>query len=472
VLRASVTRLRWAAAAVAIVAAVLVAGRSEAVDPETSAANAAIAYINGLQNTDGGFPAFGSTSSAGATLDAVFAYTAAGVDPKTVTNGGQGPDDYLATQAASYSGTAGGAAKLMLGIVAMDLDTSDFGGVDVFSVTESYLNAGTGQFGDDVFAQSLYMLARAALGESIPLNSVDYLESLQLPSGGWEFCCGFGADTNATALAVRALAVSGTADPGAIADGLAYLAASQQADGGFPYVAPGDSDPNSTALVIQALLTAGEGLDIGGPWDAGAGNTPLTALRSFQNPATGALKYSGEDSAFATYQGVPGLMLAAFPELPDPDGDGLDYAADNCPTVVNAGQTNTDGDKSGDACDADDDNDGCSDGRENGSIPTLGGLRNPLNFWDFFDTPTGPMLLRDRAVTVGDIAAVVARFGSSGSKAIDPLSVPGAAPAYHTGYDRTAAGENPNGLALGPNGSVTVQDVSLNVAQFGHSCVT
>ncbi len=45
----------------------------------------------------------------------------------------------------------------------------------------------------------------------------------------------------------------------------------------------------------------------------------------------------------------------------DSDGDGILDSQDNCPSVSNADQKNTDSDSSGDACDSDDDNDGVPD---------------------------------------------------------------------------------------------------------------
>lgn len=45
----------------------------------------------------------------------------------------------------------------------------------------------------------------------------------------------------------------------------------------------------------------------------------------------------------------------------DSDGDSILDSKDNCPSVSNADQKNTDGDSSGDACDSDDDNDGVPD---------------------------------------------------------------------------------------------------------------
>jgi type VI secretion system secreted protein Hcp len=71
----------------------------------------------------------------------------------------------------------------------------------------------------------------------------------------------------------------------------------------------------------------------------------------------------------ATNVGNGGLI---GPVLPDSDGDTIADASDNCPTVFNTTQINSDADTLGDACDSDDDNDGISDSVDlEDTVPSL-----------------------------------------------------------------------------------------------------
>jgi hypothetical protein len=134
--------------------------------------------------------------------------------------------------------------------------------------------------------------------------------------------------------------------------------------------------------------------------------------------------------------------------------------------------------------DADDDNDGCADTRELATNPVIGGQRDPLYFWDFFDVPTGPSLLRDGAITIADLSAVLLRYGSTDSgpgafdRYSDPLSLPnlsvgpsGSRENYHPAFDRGPP--PPTGAPwhlLPADGSISITDLAAVVAQFGRNC--
>jgi hypothetical protein len=118
---------------------------------------------------------------------------------------------------------------------------------------------------------------------------------------------------------------------------------------------------------------------------------------------------------------------------------------------------------------ADFDLDGCTDAREAGPNQTLGGRRNPQHFWDVMDQWIGGS--RNEAITAGDVAAVVSRFGSSGNPAGNPLTPPGGLTGYHAIADRNGAYPGQSAWNLRPpNGSITAGDVAAAVGQFGHTC--
>ncbi len=150
------------------------------------------------------------------------------------------------------------------------------------------------------------------------------------------------------------------------------------------------------------------------------------------------------------------------------------------PTAKNpAGDT--DGDTIPNGTDTDDDNDGCLDTAELNTAPgsqTSGGLRDPHLFWDFMDVWTGSPPARDKSVVVGDIGAVVARFGTvRGSTPTkqdafaEALTPPLDLRSYHTDFDRGGADPTQNAWnLLPPDGSIVIGDIGAVVAQFGSSC--
>src|SRR5687767_5077816 len=83
------------------------------------------------------------------------------------------------------------------------------------------------------------------------------------------------------------------------------------------------------------------------------------------DPATGKIVlFGGFGGSSLNDTWTYGLVVANS----DTDADGVPDSSDNCPSVANANQTNTDRDSLGDACDPDDDNDGKADGAD--SCPT------------------------------------------------------------------------------------------------------
>lgn len=109
----------------------------------------------------------------------------------------------------------------------------------------------------------------------------------------------------------------------------------------------------------------------------------------------------------------------------------------------------------------DTDGDGCSDQRENGPDETLGGLRDFLNPWDFYDVlGPGAVLPLDQIIDLpNDILGVIQHFSPSG-----------AAP-YDVQFDRgVSSGPNPWNMTA-PDGVIDLPNDILGVIlQFQHSC--
>ncbi|MCH7578878.1 MAG: S8 family serine peptidase [Chloroflexi bacterium] len=111
-------------------------------------------------------------------------------------------------------------------------------------------------------------------------------------------------------------------------------------------------------------------------------------------------------------------------------------------------------------CGPDTDGDGCVDIREDGSDATLGGLRDYLNPYDFYDVLGGGGGPPDQIIDLpNDILGVIQRFSPQGAAPYDVL------------FDRGASsGPNPWNMTA-PDGVIDLPNDILGVIQqFGHSC--
>jgi prenyltransferase beta subunit len=272
---------------------------------EAGAAAKAMAYLETIQNDDGGFSnGFAPESDISATADAVIALVAAGEDPNAWFTGDQmNPFSFLGIQAEGGSiNTAGLLAKTLTAVIASGKDMTAFGGHNLVDDLLA-VQGETGLFGAGAFDHCLSLIALQNAGAELPEGSIEALLALQSDEGGWGFVEGEAADTNTTGLCLQALALTDQAE--AVAAGLDYLRSIQNEDGGWPYQNPSefgtDSDVNSTALVVQALLANGED------------------LAAWNNPQDWLLGMQGESGAFNYQEAMPGdnilATLAAIPAI-------------------------------------------------------------------------------------------------------------------------------------------------------------
>ena len=286
-------------------------------DPQVSpastlAAERGLAWLAaGQVITTGGY---GSTGGAVETLLAIGANGMAGRDWRR-TPGAPSLEEALLDGAAGYSRSSAAAAG-KLGVALAGADACVPPGV----VTPAFHYSATlGSFGANTGDNAWAILGTVALSETLPTPAVTALRAAAQGNGGWEWGVGWGADTNATALAIQALMAAGEPPTATLVmAGLDYLKATQNADGGFPYAPSAggqpaaESDANSTAYVMQAILAAGHD-PAGAPWQQ-SGQSSIDYLLARQLD-DGSFEWKAGTGAnqLATQQAAPALLGHAHP---------------------------------------------------------------------------------------------------------------------------------------------------------------
>jgi hypothetical protein len=123
--------------------------------------------------------------------------------------------------------------------------------------------------------------------------------------------------------------------------------------------------------------------------------------------------------------------------------------------------------------------------RETQQDEWLGGSRDPLSWWDFYDVPVPTLQAsarqgkRDRVVSLSDTSAVLFYFGTM---ADDPEVPNDNGVSYGTDwnangvqdgeeYDRTPSLASTQPWRSGPpDGAISLLDAVANLHQFGHDC--
>ncbi|MFO7541018.1 MAG: prenyltransferase/squalene oxidase repeat-containing protein [Chloroflexota bacterium] len=331
---------------------------AQAPAPDQAAAveTAAAWLTNTHQNEDGGYTAFSSgadqeLSDVGGTADALLALRSGGYSVAAPLDFLRQDGNAVATYAAADGGSAG---KLILALVAAQRDPRNFADHNLVDILNSHLDEASGQFGvDNAFGQSLAILGLAAAAEPIPDTAVTWLLSQQGEDGAWGD--GFGTESNsdATAMAIMALAAAGLSptDDG-LAQALEFIEQAQLADGGWEYGPGFGLSLNSTALVVQALAAVGADFYSSDGNLARSGRSPLDLLLAAQSESGAFQADFGDgpfDDFFTTVQTIPALAGQPFPlpgyraaaqqaascllTLQDPDSGGWETFATSGPNA-------------------------------------------------------------------------------------------------------------------------------------------
>jgi energy-coupling factor transport system substrate-specific component len=309
------TRGATAGAACLVVALLISApsllGGSRA-DAAGGGSGAAVAWLRGAENGDGGFGfARGEESSPAMTGWAVLGLEAAGVNPLDVDHGDATPISYLAGTVGQIS-TTGDIERTILLLHGAGLDPRHFQGHDLVSRLLSR-RGGDGSWGAQVNPTAFGILALKAAGATAGnSHSAAWLRGIQNDDGGWGFAAKSASDADSTGAVLQALAASGGG--AGIRPGVSYLRGVQRSGGGFA-LSSGPVNAKATAWAAQGLLAAGVS-----PASVRSGGTPLSYLASTQ-AADGHYRYSSNSDqtpVWVTGQALLAVNGAAFPLNPVP----------------------------------------------------------------------------------------------------------------------------------------------------------
>ena len=232
----------------------------------------AINSFRGELNEDGGIRWFDESSSVAATIRVVLALAASGVSQDYLAgNNGNNPVDYLISDGTDWvfgdeeepTINVARAGQLLTAVSAANQNPFAFGleDINLVSMIKNQYDPNVGVFGgssdQNVTDQVWALIGLASAYQSIPLEAVEWLTSVQAADGSWDD--GFGSYLDMTPLAILALTAGGQSnlDTTSIELGLNFIKDNQQINGGWQTSWDTTINANTTGMILQAMSAAG-----------------------------------------------------------------------------------------------------------------------------------------------------------------------------------------------------------------------
>ncbi|MGA7704575.1 MAG: prenyltransferase/squalene oxidase repeat-containing protein [Solirubrobacteraceae bacterium] len=279
-----------------------------------------VAYLEGAQNSDGGFGATrGQRSSELYSAWAAMGFAAAGREPLAVRRGGHSVLDALRGEASTLEG-AGDYERTILALHACGLPASSFGGASLLGrLLRERSSDGSFEHLVNITAFAIFALrvAGSSADNRVVSSAGRWLAAQQDRDGGFGFAGRGGSeDVDDTAAALQGVvSATGQRNSALAAHAVAYLRRAQNPDGGFPQQPGGESNTQSTAWAVQGLAAAGVNV---ASVKRGGSRSPTGYLESLAAP-DGSVRYSrtsAQTPVWVTAEALAALAGKPFPLAP------------------------------------------------------------------------------------------------------------------------------------------------------------
>ncbi len=238
-----------------LLAAVLLLGAFGSAHAQAAAKSgpeAAAAWLESVQNEDGGWgESRGAGSSQQMTGWVMLGLEAAGVNPQDVTSGGASPIAYLQSEISAIQ-SPGDLARTILALEGAGIEPREFAGRNLVSALLAKRRP-DGSYEGWPNSTAYAILALRAAGIGNVSDSLEWLREVQNEDGGWGDTAGSPSNADGTGAVLQVFSPASKASN----RGVAYLRLAQQSGGGYRLDGNGALNTQSTSRAIQGLLAAG-----------------------------------------------------------------------------------------------------------------------------------------------------------------------------------------------------------------------